>query len=245
MKESYIYKDGNVIITDVKENIFTDNILSKEIRPYQDNIDKILINENIIEYLNNLKNDINFDIESAQYYVDEGKKILKVCIPVAITATIIIGIICNMMLNNILLSGILSSLVTSILFGKILIYDPIKVIQESKKSIKIQEVELQELEKELEKVLKETQKLEQNKEKLKEEELKNNDSYKILNYKEKLKELREYLAMISFYEICKEQLTTYNEEGILEEKLKHEINTSQMKTLRRIINTKQYKTNEF
>lgn len=245
MKESYIYKDGNVIITDVKENIFTDDVLKKEIRPYQDNIDEILIKENIIEYLNNLKNDINFDIESDQYYVNEGKTILKVCIPIAIAVTIVIGIILNMMLNNILLSGILSLLVTPGVFGKILIYDPIKVIQKSKKSIKIHEVELQEIEKELEKVLKEIQELEQNKEKFKEEELKNKGSCKILNYKEKLKELREYLAMISFYEMCKEQLTIYDEQGILEEKLKDELNSSQMKTLRRIINTKQYKTNEF
>ena len=42
MKEGYKYKDGNLIITDC-----TNDIETEEIRPYQDNIDKILINENI------------------------------------------------------------------------------------------------------------------------------------------------------------------------------------------------------
>ena len=51
--------------------------------------------------------------------------------------------------------------------------------------------------------------------------------------------------MISFYEMCKEELSTYDEQGILEEKLKDELDSSQIKTLRRIMNTKQYKTNEF
>ena len=36
MNEAYRYKDGNVIITG-----FIDNEATKEIRPYQDNIDKI------------------------------------------------------------------------------------------------------------------------------------------------------------------------------------------------------------
>ena len=240
MNEAYRYKDGNVIITG-----FIDNEATKEIRPYQDNIDKILINENIIEWLNSFKNAIIFDIEDNKYHIDCGKTCIKVSIPIIIASTIVLGIIFNMILSNIMQSGILSLLTTSTVFGKILIYDQIKQTKQSKKIIEVNEIELQEIEKEIEKVLKETQELEQCKEKVKEEEIKKDSSYRQLNYVEKLKKIREYLEMILLYEMCKEELSTYDEQGILEEKLKDELDSSKMKTLRKIINTKQYKTNEF
>ena len=240
MKDGYKYKDGYIIVA----NYTNSDIREEEIRPYQDNIDKILINENIIEELNNIKNDLTTELETYENYIREGKTNIILGSIIFALGTLFIGTIASFIINPVL-SYLVSLIFFSIIIGKPTIYDMIQVILESKRDIKGCNIALKEVEKELTKVNQEQNEIEKCKEKVKEEELKKDSSYRQLNYVEKLKELREYLTMISFYEMCKEQLSTYDEQGILEEKLKDELDSSQMKTLRRIINTKQYKTNEF
>ena len=70
MKDGYRYKDGKIIVSDY--NAINGNVRTEMEREYQDNIEKVLITENIIEYFEPLKNEVKeklTDLENKKFAV--------------------------------------------------------------------------------------------------------------------------------------------------------------------------------
>lgn len=221
MNKDYIYMDGKVIISDENGH--------KEPIEYYDNLDKVLVQENLIE---SIQNEINTLKKKSIAY----NKIGRHYIPIALISLLIFSfIICPAFLNFVSDGKAFNTLIDSIfgpinvgsfldivvsgisapffIFGELCEYKQYKDAKKAKKGINS---ELEFLEKQLEK---EKEQLES----LKQEKTKNNEDNNFRTVKvddlQQLKMLRNYLELYFDLGYNGEKYYQYYEQGKLDKKL--------------------------
>lgn len=247
MRESYKYENGKVKIIDYD---FDENrkIIEKE---YQDNIEDILDVENEIEYL-------GFNISSAFYEKKENeddlKKIRSKKRKTAIISLIVpnlLAYIINYMnidfsfniFNKFITSGITEKETLVFIFSSTLIYYSYKMVNYSLKERNIRLV-LEALNLNIE-MLEELLTIRKNKLKVlnalkeKNNEKKINDNkYINIDYKEKLKELREELIICIEIAARYDELLNYYNNNCLEEYLSEEYNKNEIEIIKKYYKNK-------
>lgn len=226
MKESYIYKSGNIETTDFKEGKET-----KEIYEYQDNIGEILETQNIIEELSKKANQITYDI--SKIYEKHSKKSINIFKLFTI-------LMCLFSLASLAVVGLFTTILTSIIcvIGMFLIiYLPILISMEnsSKNYLKNINAKSSEFKETLEKMKKQRIKLGKllsDNTKNKESEMLENKKY-IINYKDKLYEIKKELGL--YYKIVynEDKYKKYYEQGIIDKKLEKQYDNNERKLIKR------------
>lgn len=237
MKDGYRYIDGKLEITDYSDN----GVRELEYRHYQDNIDEILITENTIEELYKMKDEKEKNIEENKDYIYECKQLIPslwICILV-LTFFFSAGF---SVILNLLSLGInywitfLCTFAIISLFGNKFVLSELKQEKEDyERVIKGEELVLKTIKEELRKNKELLKELKNNMTSTKEDEIKNDSSYRQLNYVEKLEELKKELDLyycVGFYE--SEMIESYNN-GTLDTLEEKGFKKEEVKTLKRIL----------
>lgn len=237
MKDGYRYQDGKVIVSDYS----SDKIRTEEKREYQDNIDEILITENIVEYLDDLEDDMMEDVEEIGNKIDVCYLEIIGNVIGMISLFIVLGIFLNLVISNSIISIIISSLLSGGYYGLKKISPILKKLDEYKKDkngldLKLKGIEEEIIENEAKLVI-----LEIDDKRDKEEEVKNNNEYKQLDYVDKLQEVEDYLDL--WYQAGKneEEYLEYLDQGILDEELGKIFEQEDRTVLKRVLTNKKNK----
>lgn len=236
MKDGYRYIDGKIEITDYSDN----GIRELEHRHYQDNIEEILITENTIEELQKRKDEKKKSIVETKNKLLECKGLIPALWFCIFAITLIFGggisVILNLLLaiNN-WITIICSFFIIRLIFNKTVISPLKEEIKILYRVINGEELTLEEIKEELSKNKELLKALKDNMTRDKEDEIKNDTSYKQLNYVEKLEQLNEELDLcycVGFYE--NEMIEKYKN-NTLDELEEKGIEKKQIKTLKRIL----------
>lgn len=228
MKESYIITNGDVIVSDKKED--TVELLKYE---YQDNIEDILVVENILEEIGNIKNKKNKTIAEETNTINfiNKKFLLKVAVPFGLFGGVCNGI--GMLLAHVpIIETLMMCLIASTIAVGVGIIFPIILSKKSTKrfiageKLKVNYLEIQE-----EKYKKLLNELKNNKTKNNINSAKNytknrvNHIEKINKIKEELSSLKAVLESEEIYRYCFEQ-------GTLDDELINEYNEEQIEAVK-------------
>ena len=226
MKDGYRYKDGKIIVSDY--NVINGNVRTEMEREYQDNIDKILIAENIIEYFEPLKNEVKEKLTELK----NKKFSLEASILIGIIPTLFIGICVSGVIRGLLrfclhLCGILelvklSSITklavligvggTSIRYLKNGVKPTKEEIKELSKKISVSEFTLKEINEELDKQNELLEKLNNDKSK---------DNEHSLAYDSEYKWVTDYIRLDYVKEISKIESNLWESVAEVEEKIEN------------------------
>jgi len=236
-------KDGNIIYTDGK--VFIDNYNLKEgtlevqEREYQDNIKEIIKTENFIEELENLKIQIENDINENIGLIESFNGGKKTYIKMWIGATIFAGILSLVFSPNMIITSTLAmSLLSTSFFGFFYYLDKQRV-KFAKKEIKCFQLQLEELEIELNNnnlLLKE---LENNKTKTNQKESEEKKYDNINNiHREKCKQIKKQLYLYRHIIFNEKEFLKYYNEDKLDDKLKEEYEPEEIVTIKKYFKSK-------
>lgn len=239
MKENYVYSDGKVISTEKassgSESYGEDAVVGDDriiIRDYQDNIEEIFIIENLIEELQ--KNEVEKILKSnkkSKRLNNKNNVYISVAVSVALLPAFIVGF--NMQL---LISTLMWLIFSATLIGGTY-YIEKQIKDQLKNELSGIDFELIETRKELLKNIEKLANLRKIKTRDNEEILKKEKTKKV-NYKEKLKELREYLDV--FYNIGynEEEFKDYYDQGTLQEELNDNYNEQHIQLVKKYFDNK-------
>lgn len=233
MKDGYRYVDGKLEITDYSDN----GIRELEYRHYQDNIEEILTTENTIEELYKMKEEKETSIDEKQYKIYKCKMEIYGCIWCIILSTIVFGGLFSVILNlllaiNNLITIIFSLIMFSFVLNKTNISPEKEKIEDLTRTINGEELVLETIKKEITKNKELLKVLKDDMVRDKENEIKNDSSYKQLNYVQKLEELKKEIELyyyIGAYE--NEMIENYKNDTLEENGFKEE----EVKVLKRIL----------
>lgn len=233
MKDGYRYKDGVLEIADYGDN----SIREVEYRDYQDNIDELLIVENMIEELYKMKevndNNINRNID----YISKYKSLIPIIYGFTLCFSFLFGGFFSGYLNfslgisKIIMIGS-TFIVTALFAHKFFISNVKDEIKIYERLINGEELVLEMIKdklrenKELLKILKEDVT------RFKEEEIKNNFSYKQLDYVDKLNDLKKELDLYYYIGADENKMVEFYNNDTFSE---HGFNEDEVKILKRIL----------
>lgn len=147
--DGYLCKNGKIIVSDY--NPINGNVRTEIEREYQDNIEKILITENIIEYFESLKNKEReklTELKNKKYSLEAG--ILIGIIPTLFIGICVAGVISGLLKVGLHLCGIIDLVkLSSITKLAVLISGCGTLTHYLKKTIKPAKEEIKELSKEI------------------------------------------------------------------------------------------------
>lgn len=237
MKDGYKYKDGKIIVS----NYDSDNgNLRQEIeREYQDNIEDVLITENVIEYFNNLKEDVKIDLEDKNISILANKITMYIKVFIAIfissaSAGVLSAIIkvCLLLSGNLpmlsidiikLLAIIICSSITIPVYIKKVVKPAINSIKTLKKEVETLKLTIKEIEEEISRQEKLVENLNSDKRKDNKESLAYDSKcnwvtdYIRLDYVNKINELEENIK--SLVSVEEEKITQEQRGKVLTKKL--------------------------
>lgn len=236
MKDGYRYIDGKLEITDYSDN----GIRELEYRHYQDNIEEILITENTIEELHKIKEEKKNSIKESENKLSECKGLIPAIWFCVLALTFFFGGSASVVLNLLLAINhwstiICSFIIISLIFKEIAISPLKEEIEDLTRVINGEELALEETKEELRKNKELLKVLKNNMTRDKEDEIKNDSSYKQLNYVEKLEQLEKELDLyycVGFYE--NEMIENYKN-NTLDELEEKGFEKEEIKTLKRIL----------
>jgi len=235
MKDGYRYIDGKLEITDYSDN----GVRELEYRHYQDNIDEILITENTIEELYKMKDEKEKDIKKDKDYIYKCKEGILTIGAGILFFTFFLGGPLSIILHLVGINYWITFLCTFIIISLFKYKFGISILKEEIKKfgrvIKGEELVLKTIKEELRKNKELLKELKNNMTSTKEDEIKNDSSYRQLNYVEKLEELKKELDLyycVGFYE--SEMIESYNN-GTLDTLEEKGFEKEEVKTLKRIL----------
>ena len=234
MKEAYIYKEDQIIAADIKED------KCKEVRyNYQDNIEKILRTENIIEYLSQEKEKINNELKNITKHI----KIIENQMPTILASWLYYSILSvgfgtiMGLFTNIWMVMLAMPLLITIICTTTVICNEIhsNILSRKERGYKL---ELQKVNEQLDKNTTHLKKLKKNKKTTTEKMNEISRKFNHVEYKEKLEELKKLLETYRLIGKNIELYKKYYKKGILEEKLKDKFEDNQIKLIKKYLNGK-------
>ena len=220
MKDKFIYKDG-LIYTNDKKNKKVEEFKTYK---YQDNISDILATENVLEYLENNKNNI----------LKNNTKILNKYIKTQERTMIFFAIIIFCLLLSIPFINLLNviiSILSILLCGGALYFLANRIEKNFDKKKNYNFGKLDKINEEININLKKLLELDMNQKKELEDNYKDKGVVKV-NYKEKLIELRELIELYGHIASNKDKYQKYYDKGIIDKKLHKEYNEEERKLIK-------------
>ena len=224
MIDGYKCRDGKVIVVNYNKC----DVKTETEREYQDNIEELLMCENIEEYLNDYKYEMELKKKGRENSIENWKQ-EKYCRTAVICVIQVILMVLSAIFKPVLLGGI--CIIFWFLYKKFLGVCS-KEIKELESEVAGIELTLDGIEDELKKNKVKIRRL-TNDVRVEKENI--SSEYKQLNYVEELKKLKEYLELWYVSGANQKNFLAYIEDDSLEDEICEDFSDTEIKTIKRIL----------